>query len=205
MQLLYYTILLILLCSCTKEQTLSLKHSNKNKLIAIQPIGHFASGIIIRLENILSKSYNAEVILLNEIEMPPSLNVYEDKYSGDSLLKMLSIYKNGNVAEVIGLTHKEVYVPKFYNKSTPAALKMVKGYGFISEGVCIISDYSMGSTNEELAFSRLYKAIKHEVGHNLGLQHCQSNTCIMNEQSGDILFLDKISGEYCNSCRKKLH
>lgn len=55
---------------------------------------------------------------------------------------------------------------------------------------------------EELFLSRLRKLILHELGHLLGLGHCE-NECVM-RFSNSLAELDKKPDEYCSQCKARL-
>jgi predicted Zn-dependent protease len=45
----------------------------------------------------------------------------------------------------------------------------------------------------------------HEIGHNLGLDHCTSNKhCQMNDARGHISQVDMETLDFCQSCKKKI-
>lgn len=58
--------------------------------------------------------------------------------------------------------------------------------------------------NKKLFFSRLKKICIHEVGHNLGLPHCTTNKCVMQDAVETIKTVDNESEELCAECRLKI-
>jgi archaemetzincin len=56
--------------------------------------------------------------------------------------------------------------------------------------------------NKKLLNERIKKEVLHEIGHVLGLHHCQ-NRCIM-RFSNSLLDTDEKPTEYCTSCLSKL-
>jgi archaemetzincin len=181
-----------------------LERSNKDKIIVVQPLGGFDSSLLPIVQQHLVILFNTEVRILQNIPFPDSISIkYGGKYPADSLLPILAKKKTGNVVEVIGLTEKEIFIPKLYSGFTIPAAYTVRGYGYVNNGISVVSYFNMKSTDFQLGASRLLKAITHEVGHNLGLVHCPSSGCIMNEQSGNIVILDKVTGAFCEICKKK--
>lgn len=190
--------------SCSNAHLLSLESSNKDKIIAIQTFGEFDTNLLDRLKSQLSKIFNAEVVIYQSIALPNSLaDKYDGKVPADSLLTLLEKEKKGRVVEVIGLTNKEIFIPKLHEGFTIPEIHSIRGYGYVSKGICIVSNYSLTSLDRRLHENRLFKATLHEVGHNIGLAHCSSSGCIMTEKSGDIVVLDTISGSFCEKCKRQ--
>ncbi len=51
---------------------------------------------------------------------------------------------------------------------------------------------------------RLVKVVNHELGHTLGLPHCPSAGCLMEDAKGTIVTVDNETGAFCDGCKKKL-
>ena len=90
------------------------------------------------------------------------------------------------------------------NRTAPKSSKVIFGLGLVSGNASIVSDYRLMSTDHNLYNNRLRNVIIHEMGHNLGLMHCSIDTCLMSETNGDLINLNKVGGDFCSVCRKKL-
>jgi archaemetzincin len=44
----------------------------------------------------------------------------------------------------------------------------------------------------------------HEIGHNLGLKHCSTPKCVMQDAVETIKTVDVAGVELCNSCKKEI-
>ncbi len=44
----------------------------------------------------------------------------------------------------------------------------------------------------------------HELGHTLGLSHCDSERCVMNDAHGSIRPVDATDGRFCDHCARLL-
>jgi len=204
--------ILFLSASCQKKSPISLKNSNQNRIIALQPLGAYNEQQLAFVRDELSSFFNIRVLLLSPVDIPqPFFNRIEEKYFGDSLIRLLSKFGNDTIVEVVGVTHKDIYtkpddkIQANNNSSVSPAAKGIFGLGYVSGNSCIISDYRLMSNDKELLKTRLRKAIIHEIGHNLGLTHCPADTCLMSETNGYIATLSKIGGDYCLKCRRKLN
>ncbi|MEO6001034.1 MAG: zinc-dependent metalloprotease family protein [Chitinophagaceae bacterium] len=163
------------------------------------------------LKSQLNAFFNIRVITLEPLAIPEKFrSSYNEKYSADSLLLLLSKLKNDTIIEVIGITNKEIYTyqkTKFKqgNKSVYLNERIgIYGLGYLAGSSCIVSDYKFIKNDEALLNNLTRKAILHEIGHNLGLKHCSDETCVMAEADGDISNLIKLGHDYCKNCRKKL-
>jgi archaemetzincin len=73
--------------------------------------------------------------------------------------------------------------------------------------VAIISTYRLkgatGSGGAELLPVRIVKEAVHELGHTLGLTHCNNPSCVM-YFSNSLRDTDRKREDYCERCSKKL-
>jgi archaemetzincin len=192
--------------SCEKHPFISFHSKNQHEIIALQPFGNFNDQQLTFIRDAISTLFRTPVIILKPVDIPVTYRaVGEEKYLADSLIMFLSKFTNDRIVDVVGLTHNDIYTIheyKTHEKNVPAVLyepKGIFGYGYVSGNSCIVSDYRLMSKDQELVNNRLRKVIIHEIGHNLGLPHCTTDTCIMFE--GDIPALDKCHGNYCDKCR----
>lgn len=202
----------LFLTSCRKEPLISITETNRDKILALQPLGDFNHQQLNMLRSELSHFFNIRVVILQPVDIPESFrNPYEEKYAADSLLVFLSNLANDTLVEIVGLTHKEIYTTQEHRvtinrKDTVVfSFKHLFGLGYIPGNSCVISDYRLMSEDKDLWSKRLKKVAIHEIGHNLGIPHCSVDTCLMSESNGDIVNLNKAGGDYCKSCRQKLN
>ena len=184
-------------------------------MILIQPVNFDSVQNLVSIGNELKNFFHANVIIAKPIRMPNNYqhqnDVYDETYSADSLIHLLSKLTNDSVVEVIGITNKNIYVPKEFkfqlnNKENKYLLAdNIFGLGYVGGKACIISDSRLASTDTALYFNRMRKVILHEMGHNLGLAHCINDSCIMSESNGNITTLNKPGGDFCEKCKRKLH
>ena len=189
---------------------ISLEHYNQHIIIALQPLGPYNDYELTILRGQLSSFFKIQVIILDPMEIPHQFrDSVQDRYSADSLVKFLSRFQNDTIINVVGVTHKKIYTieEKVEEKNKPSnqkSSKLIFGLGLVSGNSSIVSDYRLMSTDRNLYNNRLRKVIIHEIGHNLGLTHCTNTTCLMSETNGDLINLNKLGGDFCATCRKKL-
>lgn len=202
---------MLLMIGCRRNSPVSLKNKNEHNIIAVQPLGKFSADQLAVVQQQLSSFFNIRVLVLRPVDIPQVFrDSIENKYSADSLLKFLSGQVNGSIVKVIGLTHQPIYTISLFEfqennkKIATTASRNIFGLSLVSGNACVVSDYRLMSANKELLNNRLRKVIIHELGHTLGLEHCNIDICLMSETNGDIANLNKAGGDYCSSCRKKL-
>ena len=203
--------------NCGKHSIISLTHNNKQKIIALQPLEDYDTNELTAVSKEVSAFLNTRVVILGAISVPEGFYSANkgfpgnDGYFADSLLQFLSKFVNDTIVKVVGITHTNIYTLKRYD--VPLDKKAVVlyephtifGQGYIDGNSSIVSDYRLQSIDRDLFENRLKKVILHELGHNLGLSHCQVDTCLMSETNGDIVKLNKKGGNYCRNCRRKLN
>ncbi|MBC7947164.1 MAG: hypothetical protein H7Y42_04740 [Chitinophagaceae bacterium] len=203
----------VLFAGCSKYTDNFLLDKNSNSGIAIQPLGNFDENDLIFIREEVARFYDKPVVILSSIELPATFLVRSEfpGYYADSILALLSQQNKGKYAEVIGITHVDIYASadshssrKKRPTSDRGALRGIFGIGYNPGRVCVVSDHRIRIEDSVIARQRLRTVILHEVGHNIGLQHCKVGTCLMSESNGFMPALDLCSGEYCGACKGKL-
>ena len=130
-----------------------------------------------------------ELIDVNEREIRFAYNPYRDQYNAE---KILSSYAR-KTRNFLVILEDDIYVE---------GLNFVFGVAYPQIGV-VISTYRLKiNATKELFYERLYKTIKHEIGHYYGLKHCK-NPCVM-RFANSLYELDIKNSDFCETCKKKL-
>ena len=201
-------IFLLFLKSCTRHHENFLHVKNQKKIIAIQPLDYYDTARLSFIRDELSQFYQRKVIILNPSHVPEAFNLRmgAELYSADSLLDMLSGKLTDEIIEVIGLTHKDIYMLKNPAKNPLLDFRVQPIFGLADfSGNCsIISDFRLRSTDSIHFNHRLRTVVIHETGHNIGLDHCSFYRCIMSDKKATLSVLDSTGNDYCNECKTKL-
>ena len=84
----------------------------------------------------------------------------------------------------------------------------VLGLGAVDGRCSVLSTFRMqrrwenGGASDEVVKDRLWKTAVHELGHTLGLSHCPTRGCIMEDAHGTVKTTDRET-DLCDDCRKR--
>ena len=115
--------------------------------------------------------------------------------------KILNHLKLGGFTadKVLGITDVDIVV---------RGLNFVFGLSEMNGRNCLISMYRLrpaeqGKKDEKLFEERVLKESTHELGHSLGLEHCENKKCVMSF-SNSIDEVDNKGIRFCENCTKQL-
>lgn len=121
----------------------------------------------------------------------------------DTALGFLRSIKPSDAKFTIGITTRKIFVTENGKRKT----KQLLGHAKLGGQVSIVSTYELSRKKhfQENFKNRVIKVMVHELGHNLGLEHCIStDQCIMHEQAGSPQQLDRMEMIFCRDCHFKL-
>lgn len=169
--------------------------------IAIQPLGKVAPDVIQIIMHDLKALYRVEIEVLPMRELPASA-YYKPRarYRAEKLLDSLEKETPSKFSKVIGITASDISTTKedIFDWG-------IFGLGQISGRPCVVSTFrlSRGVPRAKMLL-RTGDVAGHEVGHTLGLQHCASPRCMMNDAEGKIQSVDESTRRPCETCRRLL-
>lgn len=186
--------------------------SNKPKQIGIQPYGNIDKKIVDSISLILKRTYKAKVVVLTRKALPKSafVSIKSPRYRADSLLIHLLKNKPDTIDYVLGITSKDISTTM---RDSQGNIKIPKskyldwgvfGLGYKPGGSCMISTFRLYSVKEQLYLSRIQKIAVHEIGHNMGLDHCETKQCVMQDAVESIKTVDLEGSKLCKRCHHKI-
>lgn len=166
--------------------------------IAVLPVGPVDEKILEHICSSLQKAFlGATSLPLRETMPLPSeaYNVSREQYDSSILLSKIRPFKFG-MDRLLGVTEADLYVP---------SMNFVFGEAHYLWGVAVISLHRLGpefyrqTSDNTLFLERCAKEAVHEVGHTLGLGHCDDPGCVM-FFSNSINDTDRKGLSFCRKC-----
>lgn len=204
------TLISLCLISCNETQTPVRK---ENRIcIGLQPFEVFNKVLLDTIQNTIKEVYGFSVIVLPPVEFPDNayINIKTPRYRADTLLVFLSANIPDSVNFIMGLTHKDISTT---NRDKKGNIKQpeykytdwgIFGLGYRPGPSCIISTKRIKHADYTLYIERVKKISIHELGHNLGLKHCPSPKCVMQDACETIKTVDNVELVLCENCKMKL-
>ena len=186
-----------------------IKNPKETKL-AILPYEKFPCEYSTLITKNLKEFYGFDsVIILPSQKLPKEAytTVNTARYRADTILHILD--RNTEMDKydfILALTEKDISCTK--DKESKARYKDwgIFGLGQRPGQCCVVSTFRLGKTKvSEVKFlNRLVKICCHEIGHNLGLPHCPTKGCIMQDANETINTIDGEKGDLCEDCEAQL-
>ena len=169
--------------------------------ISIVVVGDFPSSNLALVKEKLTKFYKCKVNVLPKIELPKSYKIKGmQRYSAIDIVRHLNRKFDGRNGKVIGLTQEDICTDRKLNG------KINKNWGVIGLALlgtksCVVSKKRIRTNCRE----KLEKTTIHEIGHSLGIPHCESNSkCLMADAKGKGSKIDSVLLWMCDDCKKKI-
>ncbi len=168
----------------------------KSKTIYIQPLGDVNTESMNYLKTSIKEFYGYDCVI------KPKLNLTNDILAGSrtryEASKILNKYNSNQ--NILIITEKDIA----HKKSDEFPEWGIFGLGLRPGKTCVISTFRLiKNVTTQKMLERLKKVALHEIGHNLGLEHCSNNKeCMMNDADGTIKQVDREKIWFCNKCWK---
>lgn len=191
--------ILIFSCEYNPTKIIAKKKSKEEICVCLQPFEKFDTLYIHHIRKQIKKQYLFKSVVLPPQSLPKNaytLNIkgllqYNSqpsaRYRADSLLHFLLKIKPKTCDYILGLTSQDISSTNRENKKIkePAYLHCdwgIFGLGFLGGKSCVVSSFrlSFGTFDKNIISKRISKTCTHEIGHNLGLDHCKTPLCNMN-------------------------
>lgn len=184
-----------------------------DKKIAIQVYFGFNQSLADKIKVALENTYGCSVQMLETKPLPEwaFVNIKSPRYRADSLLLDLKRTKPDGIDHVLGLSVKDISTTK---KDVWGRVKEpieryqdwgVFGLGYRPGPACVISTFRLHRSPQSLFESRVLKVSIHEIGHNLGLKHCETSHCVMADAAEKLSTVDQVEAKLCEKCRRQIN
>ena len=172
--------------------------------IAILRIGTLDMDVLKKIQSGLREIYPETECLILDEDMSIPAGAYnkarQQFYSTRILAKINNYVKQTQADRILGVTEVDLYVPH---------LNFVFGEATCPGKTAIISVFRLKPefyghpANPELFINRCVKEAVHEIGHTLGLKHCENPHCVM-FFSNSIFDTDRKRKTFCEKCYSKV-
>jgi len=171
-----------------------------SKEIYIQPLGNVPKEEINLVKSSVENFYHFKCVIKPAKSL--SSDVFADSKTRYEANRILAKYNSTEITLI--LTEKDIAVK---NPERHVNEWGVFGQGDLPGTTCVISTFRLKRNASDQVFkNRLIKVCLHEIGHNLGLNHCTSGDkmCMMNDSKGAIKTVDEERVFLCSKCKKQL-
>ncbi len=181
------TLLLILFLASSFVNT-------KPKTVYIQPLGDVNQEYMDYIKTSVKNFYGYDCVIKSKLNLTTDvLAGSKTRYEARKILKKYNSKEN-----ILLITEKDIA----HRKSNDYPEWGVFGLGFRPGKTSVISTFRLKKNVSKAKFlERLKKVALHEIGHNLGLDHCTNDEeCMMTSASGTVKQVDREKVWFCTKC-----
>ena len=140
----------------------------------------------------LRKRFNVPVVVVPGAKLPKAAYYApRNRYRADELLKHISLRTEW---KAIGVTHRDISTTNGPHKDWG-----IFGLAELGGDAAVVSPYRLRGSSVSLQ-----KVAIHEVGHTMGLPHCETESCVMADAEGSINTVLTGSDKFCKSCSTRI-
>lgn len=172
----------------------------EDRIIRLVPLGDVEPELLAEVSKAFTARVDATVEIAKREDLPADAFYKPRKrWRAEKLLDFLDTKAPG-AWRVVGVTNAEISTTKGDIVDWGIA-----GLGSLGGTSCVVSAqlYKKHSKTKAVMLRRFADVAVHELGHTLGMPHCESNGCVMADAKGNAIKLaDRSTGQYCEPCRK---
>ncbi len=167
------------------------------KSLQLLPVGPVEDKLLRYLKSSIPRCFPAScAILPNVLDPAATFHGERQQYHSSEILHLMQAFVRPDGGRLLGVTAMDLYIP---------ILTFVFGEAQLGGPCAVVSAHRLRQefyglpTEPELLSLRLLKEAVHEIGHTLGLTHCDDYRCAM-APSHAVEWIDLKESTLCTAC-----